>query len=51
MNHALRALRSFLHGFATLQSANGFQWSTDTDDSFEWLITFVDQGLRSMSSR
>lgn len=51
MNHALRALRSSLHGFATLQSANGFQWSTDTDDSFEWLITLVDQGLRSMSSR
>jgi AcrR family transcriptional regulator len=47
-DHALRALRSFLHGFATLQSAHGFQWSTDVDESFEWLIAFVDRGLRCM---
>jgi len=46
-DHALRALRSFFHGFATLQSANGFQWSADVDESFEWLIAFVDRGLRS----
>src|SRR3954453_11501821 len=25
-DHALRALRSSFHGFATLQSAHGFQW-------------------------
>jgi len=47
VDHALRALRSFFHGFATLQSANGFQWSADVDESFEWLIAFVDRGLRS----
>lgn len=44
-DHALRALRSFFHGFATLQAANSFQWSLDTDVSFEWLITLVDRGL------
>lgn len=49
--HALRAVRSSFHGFATLQSANGFQWSGDVDESFEWLITSVDRGLRSASSR
>jgi AcrR family transcriptional regulator len=45
VNHALRMLRSLCHGFATLQAANGFQWSTDIDESFEWLITFADRGL------
>jgi len=51
MDHALRAVRSSLHGFATLQSASGFQWSADIDESFEWLIDLVDRGLRSASSR
>jgi AcrR family transcriptional regulator len=49
MTHALRALRSIFHGFATLQATNGFQWSTDVDESFEWLIKLVDRGLRSTS--
>jgi AcrR family transcriptional regulator len=47
MDHALRMLRSVLHGFATLEAANGFQWAADIDDSFDWLIDFVDRGLRS----
>jgi AcrR family transcriptional regulator len=45
-DHALRTLRSLLHGFATLQAAGGFQWSADPDETFEWLIGFVDRGLR-----
>jgi AcrR family transcriptional regulator len=45
--HALRALRSAFHGFATLQADGGFQWSTDIDTSFEWLVDLVDRGLRS----
>ncbi len=49
LDHALRALRSSFHGFATLQSAHGFQWSADVDDSFEWLIDLVDRGLRTTS--
>jgi len=48
MTHALSALRSIFHGFTILQSGRGFQWSTDVDESFEWLITLVDQGLRGM---
>lgn len=47
MTHALRALRSALHGFATLQADGGFSWSTDVDTSFEWLVDLVDRGLRS----
>ncbi|WP_196812121.1 TetR/AcrR family transcriptional regulator [Nocardia sp. CNY236] len=48
VDHALRTLRSLFHGFATLQVANAFQWSTDVDESFEWLITFADRGLRTL---
>jgi len=50
MTHALRALRSIFHGFATLQATGGFQWSTDIDESFEWLIDLVDRGLRCTSA-
>lgn len=49
VDHALRTVRSLLHGFATLQSAGGFQWSADVDESFEWLIEFADRGLRAQS--
>jgi len=47
--HALRMLRSLFHGFAVLEAAGGFQLKTDVDDSFEWLVAFVDRGLRSLS--
>lgn len=46
-DHALRALRSAFHGFATLQSGRGFQWSADVDESYEWLIELLDRGLRA----
>ncbi|MCX6466209.1 MAG: WHG domain-containing protein [Pseudonocardiales bacterium] len=49
-DHALRAIRSFLHGFATLQAARGFQWAADVDESFDWLVDFVDRGLRRPAS-
>ena len=48
--HALRMLRSILHGFATLEVSDGFQMSTDVDDSFLWMIDFLDQGLRGRNS-
>ncbi|WP_433392484.1 TetR/AcrR family transcriptional regulator [Micromonospora sp. KLBMP9576] len=44
--HALRTLRSALHGFATLQQANGFQWQEDADESFAWMVDLLDRGLR-----
>ena len=47
--HALRTLRSILHGFATLEAAGGFQIDADVDDSFTWCINFLDHGLKSAS--
>jgi AcrR family transcriptional regulator len=47
-DHAVRALRCVIHGFAMLQAANAFQWSNDPDESFAWMIRFVDAGLRGM---
>ncbi|MFI0243169.1 TetR/AcrR family transcriptional regulator [Streptomyces sp. NPDC016845] len=47
-DHALRMFRSLCHGFATLEAAGGFKWSTDIDESFEWLLVFTDRGLRAM---
>jgi len=49
--HALRMLRSTLHGFAQLESSGGFQMNTDIDDSFTWMIDFIDRGLRVTGER
>ncbi|ACU71701.1 transcriptional regulator, TetR family [Catenulispora acidiphila DSM 44928] len=46
--HALRMVRSMLHGFATLEAANGFQIDADVEDSFSWMVDFIDHGLRSL---
>ncbi|WP_433309066.1 TetR/AcrR family transcriptional regulator [Micromonospora sp. CA-269861] len=45
--HAMRTLRSVVHGFATLEVAGGFQIDASVDESFAWLINFIDQGLRA----
>jgi AcrR family transcriptional regulator len=45
--HALRMLRSTLHGFATLEASGGFMIDVDIDDSFTWMVDLVDQGLKS----
>ena len=50
-DHAVRALRCVIHGFAMLQAANAFQWSNDPDESFAWMIRFVDAGLRGMGEQ
>ena len=44
--HALRMLRSVLHGFATLEASDGFQMGTDVDASFTWMVDLIDQGLK-----
>jgi AcrR family transcriptional regulator len=48
--HAMRMLRSVLHGFATLETAGGFQIDASIDDSFTWMIHFIDQGLRAFAA-
>lgn len=45
--HALRTIRSSLHGFATVEAAGGFMIDTDIDESFAWMIDLIDHGLRS----
>jgi AcrR family transcriptional regulator len=47
MDHAVRSLRCMVHGFASLQAAEGFQWGNDAEGSFDWMIRFVDTGLRA----
>ncbi len=48
--HAVRMLRSMLHGFATLEISDGFQMDTSVNASFTWMIDFMDQGLRSAAA-
>ena len=45
--HALRMLRSVLHGFATLEAIGSFQMDADVDESFDWMLDFIDRGLRA----
>jgi hypothetical protein len=48
VDHATRALRCTIHGFALLQATNAFQRSNDRDDSFAWMLRFLDAGLRAV---
>ncbi len=48
--HALRMLRSMLHGFATLEVAGSFQVDAPVDDTFTWIVDFIDHGLQSLPS-
>src|SRR5262249_22624323 len=45
MNHAIRTIRSTIHGFAMLEASRGFQWDADPDQSFDWMTRFIDRGL------
>ncbi len=48
--HAVRMLRSILHGFATLEISDGFQMDTSVNASFAWMVDFIDQGLRTTAA-
>lgn len=48
--HALRMLRSVLHGFTTLEVTGGFQIDVPVDDSTTWIIDFIDHGLLAVTS-
>jgi AcrR family transcriptional regulator len=47
MIHALRTLRSAIHGFVLLESAGQFQLSEAPEASFEWLVESTIRGLIS----
>ena len=49
--HAMRMLRSMLHGFVVLETTGSFQVDASTDDSYTWIIEFIDHGLRATSTR
>lgn len=48
--HAVRMLRSVLQGFTELEAADGFQFDTSTDVSFDWMVALIDRGLRDAAS-
>jgi len=43
--HAVRALRSAVHGFAALEASGGFGLAVDADDSFRRLVDALATGL------
>jgi AcrR family transcriptional regulator len=49
--HALRGLRSAVHGFATLENAGGFGIPLNIDESFAWLLECFIAGLNAAASR
>ncbi len=46
--HAARCVRVAAHGFATLESAGGFQLAQDLDGSFDALITMITDGVATL---
>lgn len=49
--HAVRGLRSIVHGFATLEGAGGFGLPLDRDESFLWLLRTYLAGLRTAGTQ
>ena len=45
--HAVRALRSMVHGFATLEAAGGFGLPLSLDESFDRLVEMFIRGLEN----
>lgn len=46
--HAVRGLRSLLHGFASLEQRGGFGMPLDLDESFRFMIDTFLQGIQAM---
>ena len=49
--HAIRGLRSALHGFVTLEAAGAFGMAQDVDQSFDRLIALLAEGFRCWGKR
>ncbi len=47
--HAVRVLRSLVHGFSTLELAGGFGLPLDADESFRILCRMLVAGLREVA--
>jgi hypothetical protein len=48
--HAVRGLRSLVHGFASLEIAGGFGLPLDCDESFRRLVEILILGLQRLAS-
>lgn len=49
--HAVRGLRSLVHGFVSLEAIGGFGLALDRDESFRWLLQTFISGLRALRER
>jgi hypothetical protein len=49
--HAIRSLRSIVHGFSSLELADGFGMPVELDASFHWLIELFVDGLEQKTAR
>lgn len=49
--HAIRALRAMLHGFVTLEAADGYAMDLDLDKSYHQMVTRFDAGLRTTTAK
>jgi hypothetical protein len=49
--HAVRVIRSALHGFVTIETDRGFGLPLDLDESFERLIAVLLAGLAAGDAR
>jgi AcrR family transcriptional regulator len=47
--HAVRAFRSMVHGFATLEVAGGFGLPQDCDESFRRLVNVLTAGIENVN--
>ncbi|GCE14773.1 TetR/AcrR family transcriptional regulator [Tengunoibacter tsumagoiensis] len=47
--HAIRSLRSIVHGFVSLEAAGGFGMPINLDASFHWLLTTFTSTLERIS--
>lgn len=47
--HAVRAVRSAVHGFVALEQEGGFQLPVGLQESYDRLITMLDNGLAGLS--
>ena len=48
--HAIRAMRSLVHGFATLEAGRGFEMPVAIDASFAWMVEAFIAGLERITA-
>jgi AcrR family transcriptional regulator len=49
--HAIRGMRSIVHGFSSLEAARGFGMPVSIDESFEWLVNTFIGGLKAANGK